>query len=303
MVVDPNIKTRNAIEALCEYNPQVSSVYAVSSPSEARVLLPDRHFDYAVVRTDIYEESGYDFAEQMIFGGFVRAVSFIGDETGQKLPYMPLGFFPGKSLRTEVPEMIAKYRAFQNAEERFPVDTENRFMPKSRLLLVEARFSETGGWNGIIGSPDGKTLYSFRGWDGLLLKIDDICDTEDFPQRDRKVLCFSELRKRKSSERTAETGCIEKAEGTADTGQNERSGTKQTDRKKLNFKIQITFRSGGSMQGVAVWLGRDLTVRFVSALQLLRLFTEAAERLDKPEPADETEPMEPTEHTGGEKDD
>lgn len=130
----------------------------------------------------------------------------------------------------------------------------SRFFPvsKSTFILTVTGYQDKH-ISGVLNAPLAKKSYSFQNLIQLLLLMDSLMDTANFPQNGVEPRAF---------------------QATQSTFVPQETSQKPTSPLAV-FEINVMFRQNASWQGSIVWINRSMESRFRSVLELVGLVDEA----------------------------
>lgn len=136
---------------------------------------------------------------------------------------------------------------------------EGKLSPAQILIVLDPKDGD--GMAGRLYSGFYHRVYAFDSETELLLGIDRLCDSTQFPQASVKIRSF-ETKYTKT--------LVRKVENFMDT---EIEAASKQD--KATFLVHIRFRQNATWQGSITWVEREKTQNFRSALEMLKLMDEA----------------------------
>ena len=131
-------------------------------------------------------------------------------------------------------------------------------------ILVIIEHCKNGIPSGHLLNDFAEQPVAFYGFADLFLKMDALYDYLDLPQACRKTRTFSP----EEEEKYERLVPYQKRSYTLYLHQAQSKGL-------LTFLVKTRFRQNGSWQGILSWLEAEKEQRFISALQCLKLMTEA----------------------------
>lgn len=136
---------------------------------------------------------------------------------------------------------------------------EGKLSPAQILIVLDPESGD--GMAGRLYSGFYHRVYAFGSETELLLGIDRLCDSTQFPQASVKIRSFETKYTRT---------LVRKVENFMDT---EIEADSKQD--KATFLVHIRFRQNATWQGSITWVEREKTQNFRSALEMLKLMDEA----------------------------
>ncbi len=147
-------------------------------------------------------------------------------------------------------------------------DSEERIYGKN-LVCICVDSNENGDMQGKIWTPYEEEAVQFDSGYDLIMKMDDLYDHWDFPQRTTSYRTFGKKDKTKDYHNP---NSIRKRE--------EIRNVKSFRGDKATFLVQVKFRQHTSWQGQVLWAEKKKKLHFRSVLELMKLFVSAVEQLD-----------------------